>query len=315
MSRGICYGVSVGAGDSNYLTLEAIETIKLADVIVLPSFPKEECKAYQIIKNLDFIDEKEIICETFTMSRDASVKAERHNEIYETTVKLLDEGKDVAFLALGDVMLYATYEYIYEKLVAAGYESKFVPGITSIQAIAAKLNIPIAIDRQQVHIFPDSEDISSKLRMPGTKIFMKPKGSMDELKGSLKTHADEHPKSLICGISNCDMPGEIIARDIGEIDNLNGYFTVIIVKDEMKQQVFGSSFFENKDCKYYPCHKGVESINCLFCYCPMYHLEDCLGNPSYKEKDGRMVKVCTNCCYPHDKDNYERIMAHLRAHR
>ena len=43
-------------------------------------------------------------------------------------------------------------------------------------------------------------------------------------------------------------------------------------------------FFENKDCKYFPCHKGLADFNCLFCYCPMYRLEHCPGNPRYFEK-------------------------------
>jgi len=314
MSKGTCYGVSVGPGKSDYLTLEALNIIKKADVIVLPSFPKEECKAYQIVKDLDFIDEKEIICETFTMSKDASVKESRHQEIFEKTIKILDEGKDVAFLALGDVMLYATYEYIYEKLLQEGYKSEFIPGITSIQAIAAKLNIPIAIDRQQVHIFPDTDNIKAKLNTPGTKIFMKIKGPMEELVLAIKEHVNNHKHSVALGISNCGMPGEIIARDINEIDKLNGYFTVIIVKDDLTEDS-DSSYFENRQCKYYPCHKGTDNINCLFCYCPMYHLDRCLGNPEYKEKEGKRIKVCTNCSFPHSKNNYKKIMAHLRANR
>ena len=42
-------------------------------------------------------------------------------------------------------------------------------------------------------------------------------------------------------------------------------------------------FFENKDCKYFPCHQGMEGadFNCLFCYCPMNPYADCLGNPTY----------------------------------
>lgn len=314
MSKGICYGVSVGPGDSSYLTLEAINIIKEADVIVLPSFPKEECKAYQIVKNLDFIEEKEIICETFTMSKEAAVKENRHKEIFEKTVSLLDAGKNVAFLALGDVMLYATYEYIYEKLLAAGYESKFTPGITSIQAVFAKLNMPIAIDRQQVHIFPDTENIETKLNTPGTKVFMKPKGPMEDMVLALKKYANENKAVTVCGVSNCGMPGEIVAQDIDEIDKLKGYFTVIIVKDDLNQ-ICDSTYFENRQCKYYPCHSGTDNINCMFCYCPMYHLDNCLGNPTYKEKEGKMIKVCTNCTFPHNKDNYEKIMAHLRANR
>ncbi len=67
------------------------------------------------------------------------------------------------------------------------------------------------------------------------------------------------------------------------------------------------AFFENKDCEYYPCHKGVDEINCLFCYCPLYNLADCPGNPSYKEKDGRIIKVCTNCIFPHKRENYKKV--------
>ena len=71
-------------------------------------------------------------------------------------------------------------------------------------------------------------------------------------------------------------------------------------------------FFENRDCEYYPCHKNIEEINCLFCYCPMYHLEHCPGSPSYKEKDGRKIKICTDCTFPHQADNYDTIMNVLK---
>lgn len=71
-------------------------------------------------------------------------------------------------------------------------------------------------------------------------------------------------------------------------------------------------FFENKECKYYPCHKGINELNCLFCYCPMYFLDKCLGNPEYSEKEnGVIVKNCTKCSYPHNKNNYEEIMKYL----
>lgn len=67
-------------------------------------------------------------------------------------------------------------------------------------------------------------------------------------------------------------------------------------------------FFANKDCEYYPCHEGIEEINCLFCYCPLYRLENCPGSPSYKEKDGRRIKVCTSCIFPHRAENYEKVL-------
>ncbi len=72
------------------------------------------------------------------------------------------------------------------------------------------------------------------------------------------------------------------------------------------------SFFENRECEYYPCHEGVEHLNCLFCYCPLYHLEHCPGDPKWKETDGRKVKSCVNCTFPHREENYEKLMACLK---
>ena len=71
-------------------------------------------------------------------------------------------------------------------------------------------------------------------------------------------------------------------------------------------------FFDNKECKYFPCHKGLEEFNCLFCYCPMYHKENCPGNPRYIEKGDRKIKVCTDCTFPHRPENYDKIIGILK---
>lgn len=68
-------------------------------------------------------------------------------------------------------------------------------------------------------------------------------------------------------------------------------------------------FFENRACRYFPCHKGLEDINCLFCYCPMYLREYCPGNPQYLEKDGKKIKDCT---FPHRPENYDKIIQVLK---
>ena len=64
------------------------------------------------------------------------------------------------------------------------------------------------------------------------------------------------------------------------------------------------SFFCNKECEYFPCHKGadVENFSCLFCYCPLYALgKECGGNYKITEKG---IKDCSNCMVPHKKENY-----------
>ena len=64
-------------------------------------------------------------------------------------------------------------------------------------------------------------------------------------------------------------------------------------------------FFENKDCKYFPCHKGLTDFNCLFCYCPLYALGDkCGGNFTYV---GDGIKDCSGCLVPHGRGSYSYI--------
>ncbi len=70
-------------------------------------------------------------------------------------------------------------------------------------------------------------------------------------------------------------------------------------------------FFENRECRYYPCHKGISegSFNCLFCYCPLYFMgEDCGGD--FVLKNG--VKSCINCTRPHIPENFDEINSSLR---
>lgn len=71
------------------------------------------------------------------------------------------------------------------------------------------------------------------------------------------------------------------------------------------------SFFCNKNCEYFPCHKTEqpEQFNCLFCYCPLYALGDrCEGN--FKRGLGNL-KDCSQCMIPHGKGGYEHIMSHI----
>ncbi len=59
-------------------------------------------------------------------------------------------------------------------------------------------------------------------------------------------------------------------------------------------------FFENKDCKYYPCHKGLKEINCLFCYCPVFY------HCALKDKI-----PCEICIIPHRRNNYDRMILEI----
>lgn len=69
-----------------------------------------------------------------------------------------------------------------------------------------------------------------------------------------------------------------------------------------------SRFVQNRDCEFFPCHRGVreEDFNCLFCFCPLYALgRSCGGSCRYDSG----VKDCSDCAFPHRRESYERIIA------
>ena len=72
------------------------------------------------------------------------------------------------------------------------------------------------------------------------------------------------------------------------------------------------SFTQHTACEFFPCHKTghPEDFNCLFCYCPLYTLgSKCGGNFRYLENG---VKDCTNCLFPHRRENYQRVIARYK---
>ena len=68
-------------------------------------------------------------------------------------------------------------------------------------------------------------------------------------------------------------------------------------------------FFENIHCEFYPCHKGLEEVNCLFCYCPLYPVKNCSGNFQVLSNGW---KDCSNCLFPHKRENYDKLIEKLK---
>lgn len=67
------------------------------------------------------------------------------------------------------------------------------------------------------------------------------------------------------------------------------------------------AYFSNRECEYYPCHKGAdpENFNCLFCYCPLYVLGDHCGGDFVLLPNGS--KDCSRCLFPHLRGNYGAV--------
>lgn len=225
------YGLGVGPGDPELMTLKAVRIIEECDIIAIPKSGQNVNVAYTIAKGaINHIDEKNIVELDMPMTRDQEKLKASHDTAAEQVKMWIDEGKNVAFLTLGDPTIYSTYMYVHNRVRDAGYETEIVPGIPSFCAVSAKLNDSLTEAEEALHIIPASyEGAEEALHMSGTKVLMKSGKSMGKLKQYISTL--ENPPTVKM-VERCGMEGERIFQNIDEIDENASYFSVIIVKDQ-----------------------------------------------------------------------------------
>lgn len=226
--KGKLYGLGIGPGDPELLTLKALRIVKETDVIAVPGKVPEDTVAYKIVSQAyPELKDKTLLPIHFLMTKDPVLLEESHNKGAQQIMEILDKGQDVAFLTLGDSTLYATYMYVHHIVAAAGYETEIVSGITSFCAVAARLNISLVEQAEELHVIPASYQIFDALEMPGTKVLMKTASKMKEVKEALRKRDDE-----VVMIENCGMPNEKIYYGVDEIPDDAGYYSLIIVKEK-----------------------------------------------------------------------------------
>ena len=92
-------------------------------------------------------------------------------------------------------------------------------------------------------------------------------------------------------------------------------YAFLLVQDNASTIRQSYKFFNNRACKYFPCHETQkpDELNCLFCFCPLYAMDDKCGGIFEYTKKG--VKVCMNCSWPHNPESYSLIMDKLKEWR
>ena len=149
--KGKFYGVGVGVGDEEELTLKAVRILKEADILVLPEAKKSEgSTAFEIVKNYLREDAEKLFLE-FPMLEDVKEKEKIRVENAKAIREELEKGKNVVFLTIGDPMIFSTYTYILEHLEETDVVET-VPGITSFGSMASRLNIPLVIGDEDLKI-------------------------------------------------------------------------------------------------------------------------------------------------------------------
>jgi len=229
------FGIGIGPGDPELLTVKAVRLLAESDVIYVPKArTKAESLARKIVAG--YVDSEEKFCEVeLTMGKTAKELKSSYDLSARRIIGDLRQGKQVAYLTLGDPMLYSTYIYLTEALrrQCPDIAIETVPGIPSFGAAAALANISLAEKNERVIILPvpeDLTDLKNILRRFDTVILLKVAKKLAEVI-DLLGECDCINNAVF--ISHAGLENQTIERDLKRLrleENEQGYLSIIIVK-------------------------------------------------------------------------------------
>lgn len=230
MKRGVFYGVGIGPGDPELLTLKAVRVLERCPAVAAPRTKGGGMLALEIASSAVDLDGKTVIPLDFAMERDRERQRASHRTAADAVAAYLAQGVDVAMLNLGDVSIYATYPYLMELLRQRGYETVMVPGVPSFCAVAARLGVSLTEMDAALHIAPGGASLADTLDLPGIKVLMKSGRQMPAVLAAL-AEREALERSML--VRNCGLPGEAVYPDLSRDmppEDL-GYFATVIVKE------------------------------------------------------------------------------------
>ena len=230
IKKGVLYGVSVGPGDPELLTVKAVRVLERCGVIAAPRTRSGGTLALDIVRRAVSLEEKTILPLFFPMGRDREAWRESHRRAAAEIQAHLDQGRDVAMPNLGDVSIYSTFGYLMELLREKGYGTAMVPGVPSFCAAAARLGASLVSGNTPLHVIPvTGGDLEPALDWPGAKVLMKAGGSLPEVTEALRKSGQLERAALV---EDCGLPTERVCVRLTEDMEKTGYFATVIVKEQ-----------------------------------------------------------------------------------
>ncbi|MBW1759615.1 MAG: precorrin-2 C(20)-methyltransferase [Deltaproteobacteria bacterium] len=230
---GTLYGIGVGPGDPDLITLKSVKILNRVDVVFAAASAKNKHSLAVSIAKPHLPEKTPVIMLPFLMSKDEDETQAAWQNNARTIIKELEQGKDVAFLTLGDSMTYSTYGYIlaHIKRLAPHISVQSIPGITSYQAAAARLNTPL-VEGEESFLLLSGVKGGDHLRQlsgkPDSVVFLKAYRNVKDITSALD-EADMIENSV--GVTKCGQPNEEIVRDIRVLnDRKPDYWTLIMAK-------------------------------------------------------------------------------------
>lgn len=228
MSKGKLYGISVGPGDPELITMKAIKALKLCPIIAAPQTKGDKTFALEIASKGTDLSQKEILYLNFPMINDKIELDKNYSRQAEIVCRELEKS-NVAMLSIGDISLYSTFSYVAERVAKKGFEVISIPGVPSFCACASSLNLPLVIRDQSLHVYPYSEKIIDEaISQKGTRVIMKSGKNVSRVLNSVCDAGLSKSTSIV---TNCGLKTEIARAEIKDPNEDFGYFSTIIIKD------------------------------------------------------------------------------------
>lgn len=232
--KGKFYGVGVGPGDPQLLTLKAVEVLKHVDIVAVPkSRMDRESVAWEIAKvhcpsNIELMELE------MPMTSKESVLEAAWRDGAERIAEVVHQGKNVAFLTLGDPSLYSTYIYLLNllKKELLPEQIETIPGIMAMAAAAAKVNQPLATGDEPLLVLPGIEGLEEYSQIPNL-VVMKVSRNLPEVLQNLRKNGGQAILATRVG-----QAGEEV-RELTDQEHMEkvDYLSLVLIK----QQVVGGN--------------------------------------------------------------------------
>lgn len=227
---GRLYALGIGPGASDLLTVRAARILGNLDVLYAPAGRKGgDSLALSIVR--EYLGaQTEIRCTHFPMSADNDEKSAVWDEVAAALVAETEAGKQVGFITLGDAMLFSTWVFLLQRIGRPDW-LEIVPGVTSFAAIAARSQMPLAMEQQSLAVVSctaPEEEIRRALANHQSLVLMKVYGRFARIKALL---AEAGLLECALMMSEATLPGEQCWRQLDELadDQPLPYFSTILV--------------------------------------------------------------------------------------
>ena len=231
--NGKFYGIGVGPGDPELLTLKGKRILEECDIVATPkTHGEKDSTALRIVA--PYIEGKELLELVLPMTKDEVKLKEAWDNGAEQIMDLLKDGKIVAFITLGDPSLFSTFMYVFRPVQKAGFEWEIVPGINAPSATAARLGCGLSDWKESLAITAATTDLATveeTIRNHDNTVLMKGARKWTEIAALLeKMGLTDCTAAVEC----CTMPEERVFPDIREMPEDLSYFLTAIIRKGLK---------------------------------------------------------------------------------